>query len=89
MPLPLRQRLDKWLYYARFAKTREQASRMCVRGLVRVNRMRTEKPDFALKPGDVLTFAQGARIRVVRVKALARHRGPAREAALLYAEIAD
>lgn len=86
-PTPLRQRLDKWLYYARFAKTRELASRMCAQGRVRVNRVRTEKPDFALKPGDVLTFPLGPRIRVVRVVALAPRRGAAREAALLYAEI--
>ena len=85
---PARQRLDKWLYYARFAKTRERASRMCLEGAVRVNRVRTEKPDFALKPGDVLTFAQGNRIRVVEVRGLPGRRASADEAAGCYVDLA-
>jgi len=81
------QRLDSWLWCARFQKTRGGAARLCSTGLVRINRQRTEKAHARLRPGDVLTLPQGSTIRVVRVLALADRRGPAPEARALYAEI--
>ena len=78
------QRLDKWLWYARFAKTRTLASQLCKAGKVRVNKVSTSKPGAVIKSGDVLTFPQGRRIRVVRVLAPGERRGPAKEAQQLY-----
>ncbi len=81
-------RIDKWLWYARFFKSRSQASRLCAAGKVRVNRKLVKKAHYPLKPGDVLTFPQGARIRAVRVDELGSRRGPAAEARTLYEDLA-
>jgi ribosome-associated heat shock protein Hsp15 len=55
---------------------------------VRVNGARIAKPSAPVGPGDVLTFAQGRRIRVIRVAAIGRRRGPATEARTLYEDLA-
>jgi len=80
-------RLDKWLWYARFCKTRSLATAMCRAGQVRVNKVPVRKSNQSVRAGDVLTFAQGPRIRVIRITALATRRGPAPEAAALYDDI--
>jgi ribosome-associated heat shock protein Hsp15 len=80
-------RLDKWLWYARFCKTRSLATTMCRAGQVRVNKTPVRKSNQAVHVGDVLTFAQGPRIRVIRIAALAARRGPAADAALLYEDM--
>ena len=81
------QRLDKWLWQARFYKTRGLAQRMCAAGKVRINSRRIRKAHYALRAGDILTFPQGSRIRVVRILAMPERRGPAAEAARCYEEI--
>ncbi|MFQ5957814.1 MAG: RNA-binding S4 domain-containing protein [Alphaproteobacteria bacterium] len=83
-----RLRLDKWLWYARFLKSRSQATRLCAAGRVRINREVVSKAHATVKPGDVLTFPQARRIRVVKVLALAERRGPATEARGLYEDLA-
>ncbi|MGI9498649.1 MAG: RNA-binding S4 domain-containing protein, partial [Geminicoccaceae bacterium] len=70
-------RLDKWLWQARFFKTRSLAATVASKGKVRINRMLVTKPHYKVRPGDVLTFAQGRDIRVIRVVALGERRGPA------------
>lgn len=80
-------RLDKWLWQARFFKTRTLAATVAGKGKIRINRMLVNKPHYKVRPGDVLTFAQGHEIRVVRVLALGERRGPAPEAKTLYEEI--
>lgn len=80
-------RLDKWLWHARFFKTRSLAARQVAEGRVRINGARTDRPARAVGPGDVLTFPQGDRVRVVRVLATGLRRGPAAEAAALYEEL--
>lgn len=77
-------RVDKWLWFARFFKSRSLAARQCAEGRVRVNGARVNKAHAVVRPGDVLTFPAGARIRVIRVAALGVRRGPAPEARLLY-----
>jgi len=77
-------RLDKWLWHARFFKTRSLAGRMVGDGAVRVNGTRVTKPATMVRCGDVLTFAQARRIRVVAVTGLGTRRGPAPEAQALY-----
>ncbi|HJN61954.1 MAG TPA: RNA-binding S4 domain-containing protein [Alphaproteobacteria bacterium] len=81
------QRLDKWLWQTRFYKTRGLAQRMCAAGRIRINSQRIRKTHYALKAGDILTFPQGSRIRVVRILAMPKRRGPATEARLCYEDI--
>ncbi len=81
-------RLDKWLWYGRFFKSRSRAARLCDSRKVRVNRRLIDKPSRTVRVGDVVTFPQGARIRVVRVIALGGRRGPAVEAQGLYDDLA-
>jgi ribosome-associated heat shock protein Hsp15 len=81
-------RLDKWLWFARFCHSRTDAREMVETGRIRVNRVVTAKAATALKRGDVLTFALGRHVRVIRVMELGRRRGPAREARALYDDLA-
>jgi ribosome-associated heat shock protein Hsp15 len=80
-------RLDKWLWAARFFKTRGLAADMIEAGRLRLNGQRTQKPGHAVAVGAVLTFPQGNQIRVVRVTALHEKRGPAAQAQLLYEDL--
>ena len=77
-------RLDKWLWFARFFKTRTLAASRVAAGDVRVNATRVTKRATTIVPGDVLTFAIGDHIRVIEVAALGTRRGPASEAQALY-----
>ena len=83
------QRLDKWLWHARFYKTRGLAQRMCAAGKIRINSQRIRKAHYALKSGDILTLPQGSNIRVVRILAMPTRRGPAPEAQRCYEDIAS
>ena len=78
------QRLDKWLWCARFLKARADCARLIEGGLVRVNRQATEKAHARLRPGDVVTLPLRGDVLVVRVLLLAARRGPAPEAQTLY-----
>lgn len=85
-PLP-KQRLDKWLFQARFFKTRGLAAKQVSGGHVRVNGNRAGKSAQGVGPGDVLTFVQARQVRVVRIEALGDRRGPASEAQALYVDM--
>ena len=80
-------RLDKWLWHARFFKTRTLAAKEVSAGHVRVNGTRVSKPAHAVAPDDVLTFVQARAARVVRVVAIGARRGPAPEAQMLYDDL--
>lgn len=80
-------RVDKWLWQARFFKTRGRAGEAVASGALRLNGERVAKPAQGVRPGDVLTFSQGRRIRVIRIEALGQRRGPAAEAAALYTDL--
>ncbi len=82
-----RQRLDKWLWYARFAKTRTLAAKLVTSGFVRVNGQRTDNAAKALAIGDVITVALARGALVVRVEDLGERRGPATEAQGLYTDM--
>lgn len=82
------ERIDKWLWAARFFRTRSLAAAAVGGGKVRVNG-EAAKPSRALKAGDELTIRVGELEWVVEVRALSRQRGPAAQAALLYAERED
>lgn len=79
-----RQRLDKWLWFARFARTRPAAVRLVEDGHVRVAGKRVGNPALGLKPGDVLTLALPHATLVVRVAAFAPRRGSYEQAQALY-----
>lgn len=81
------QRLDRWLWYARFTKTRTLAAKLCEKGSIRLNGDRITKPSRLVRFGDILTFSLGAHIRVIRIKAPGLRRGPAVEARLLYEDL--
>ena len=80
-------RLDKWLWQARFFKSRSLAAGMIEEGHVRVNGTRISRPGRDVTLGDTLTFPQANRIRVVRILALGQRRGPASEAQALYLDL--
>jgi ribosome-associated heat shock protein Hsp15 len=80
-------RLDKWLWQARFVKSRGLAAEWIGGRRIRINQTLITKTHYRVRPGDVLTFPQGPRIRVVRVVALGTRRGPASEARTLYEEV--
>jgi ribosome-associated heat shock protein Hsp15 len=82
-----RLRLDKWLWYARFFKTRSLAAKLCAAGAVRIGGTPVTKAHHSVRPGDVLTFAQGRHIRVIKIVALGTRRGPAPEAQGLYEDL--
>jgi len=82
------QRLDAWLWCARFARTKALARRLVEGGRMRINRQPTGKSHARLRVGDVLTFPLGPHVRVVEVLALAGRRGPAPEARALYRDLA-
>jgi ribosome-associated heat shock protein Hsp15 len=85
---PDRLRLDKWLWFARFCKSRALAAELCASGRLRCSGNLVTKPHHAIHPGDVLTFPLGRHIRVIRVLALGTRRGPAAEARTLYEDLA-
>lgn len=82
-----RQRVDKWLWFARAVKTRSLAARLVEAGHVRVNKARIDAPSHPLKLGDVLTIGLGSRVLVWKVAGLGVRRGPAEEAQTLYEDL--
>lgn len=83
------QRLDKWLWHARFVRTRGAATTLVDKSRFRINGRTGIKPSANVRPGDVLTFTLSQRVRVIRVEAIADRRGGAPDAALLYTDLED
>jgi len=69
------QRIDKWLWHARFARTRSAAQQLALSGHVRINREKVKAASRLVRPGDVLTLALGREVRVLRVVGIAESRG--------------
>ncbi|HTJ58267.1 MAG TPA: RNA-binding S4 domain-containing protein [Devosiaceae bacterium] len=86
-PPPLKQRLDKWLFFSRAVKSRTLAQKLIEAGLVRVNSERTLDSDHKVGAGDVLTMTLHQRLQVWRILEPGIRRGPAPEAALLYEDL--
>ncbi len=78
------QRIDKWLWHARFARTRTAAQRLAVSGHIRINKQKVNSPSRQVRPGDVLTLALGRTVVVLTILALAARRGSADLAQTLY-----
>ncbi|MBN8533678.1 MAG: RNA-binding S4 domain-containing protein [Rhizobiales bacterium] len=81
---PARQRLDLWLWHARFLSRRKDCAALVQEGFVRVNAMRVVHPGHAIKPGDVLTLALPRRTILIVVMAFSDRRGGPEDAARLY-----
>jgi len=82
-----RQRLDKWLWFARMARTRTAAAQLVSDGHVRVNGQRVTQAAKAVRPGDILTIALQRDVRLLRIVAAGARRGPYEEARLLYEDV--
>ena len=80
-------RLDKWLWQARFFKSRSLAAGIVSAGKVRVDGTPVSKPARAVGPGDTLTFVKEQETKVVRILACGIRRGPAPEAQTLYEDL--
>ncbi|HHL42312.1 MAG TPA: RNA-binding S4 domain-containing protein [Hellea balneolensis] len=82
------QRIDIWLYRARFFKSRALSGRFVSRRKVRLTRggctHKLSKPHFCLRVGDQLTFVNANKLIIVEILALGLRRGPASEATQLY-----
>jgi ribosome-associated heat shock protein Hsp15 len=81
------QRVDQWLWFARITKSRTLAQDLVVRGKVRLNRIKIDKPSTLVKPGDVLTLVVGPGVRSLEILAIGARRGPATEALLLFNDL--
>ena len=88
LPDRTKTRLDQWLWFARFVKSRSLAARLCSAGAVAINGIPVKKPNQSVRIGDVVVLAQDGWQRTVRVLALGVRRGPATEAHRLYEEAA-
>jgi len=80
-------RIDKWLWQARFFKTRGLSAKVITGGHLRVNGQKIAKASHGVTIGDVLTFPQAKHVRVIKVAALGERRGPAPEAQTLYEDM--
>jgi ribosome-associated heat shock protein Hsp15 len=82
-----RQRIDKWLFFARVVKSRSLAAKLAVAGRVRINRDKASQASDLVKPGDVLTVTLDRRILIYKVLDAGARRGPAEEARTLYEDL--
>lgn len=84
---PATQRIDVWLWYARFYKTRTLATKMVRGGKVRLNGNICKKPSTLVVPSDILTFSRADQILIAKIISTATRRGPAPEAQMLYEDL--
>jgi ribosome-associated heat shock protein Hsp15 len=84
-----RQRLDKWLWFARVVKTRSLAARLVSDGHVRLNARRIDTPAKAVVPGDVLTISLERKVRVLKIVGPGTRRGGFAEASLLFEDLSE
>ena len=83
-----RRRIDKWLWFARLARTRTAAQKLAVSGRVRVNRVKNTSASRTVRIDDVLTVALESGVRVLRITTLGERRGSPSVARLLYEDLA-
>jgi ribosome-associated heat shock protein Hsp15 len=82
-----RQRIDKWLWHARIARTRSAAQAIAVSGKLRINKIKNDSAAHPVRPGDVLTISGNGRVRVLRVRAMADRRASPGKAVALYDDL--
>ncbi|MFK4825332.1 RNA-binding S4 domain-containing protein [Paenochrobactrum sp. BZR 588] len=79
-----KQRIDKWLFFARVVKSRSLAAKLAAGGHVRVNGQKLDQASYGVKLGDDLTITLERKILIYKVLLLGERRGPASDAQLLY-----
>ena len=84
-----RLRLDKWLFRARFCRTRASGQAKVRAGSIRINGRRVDRPSVEVGPGDIVTLIVAREVLVVRVRALGLRRGSATEAQELYERVQE
>ena len=82
-------RLDKFLWFARIVKTRGLAQELAEAGRLRLTGRIVDRAHAPVRVGDVLSFALHGQVRVIRVEALPKRRGPPAEARTLYSEVGE
>ena len=82
-------RLDTWLWYARFYKSRSLSSKAILNGKLRINSNKITKPATKVKTNDVLTLNYVNEIRIIQIQRLGSRRGPASEAQSLYIDLTE
>ena len=82
-------RIDKWLWHARFCKTRAIAQEKALQGHIRLNGQRVEKSSAGVRIGDMMTLPAGGKVILLKVLGLGTRRGPASEARALYERIEE
>jgi len=82
-------RIDKWLWHARFCKTRAIAQEKALKGQIRLNGQRVERASASVRIGDLMTLPAGGKVVTLKVLGLGVRRGPASEAETLYELIAE
>lgn len=82
-----RQRIDKWLFFARAVKSRSLAAKLVTAGRVRINRDKAAHASAFARCGDVLTITLDRRVLVWKVLDTGTRRGPAPEARALYEDL--
>lgn len=82
-------RLDKFLWFARIAKTRALAQALAEGGRIRIGGRIVDRAHCPVRVGDVMSFAQRGAVRVLKVEALPTRRGPAAEAQALYSDLSE
>lgn len=81
------QRIDKWLWHARFFKTRSLAQKQITSGKIRVDKDKISSASRLVKPGNVLTITLERDIRIIEIVDIGERRGPFSEAQLLYNDL--
>ncbi len=87
MSLSPKQRLDQWLFFARFFKSRTLAGKECGKKRLRIDGERIKKPNQQITASNIIEFKKGREDFIVRILALGKRRGPAPEAQLLYEDL--
>jgi ribosome-associated heat shock protein Hsp15 len=82
-----RQRIDKWLWYARVVRTRSAAAALAASGHVRLNSQRIDAASRTVRAGDVVTIALDRTVRVLKVAGFVERRGSADEARVTYEDL--
>ncbi|MBT6466846.1 MAG: RNA-binding S4 domain-containing protein [Kordiimonadaceae bacterium] len=85
--IPSTQRIDVWLWYGRFYKTRSLATKMVRGGKVRLNGKVCKKTSIPVSAEDVLIFSRADDLLIVKIRAFALRRGPASDAQNLYEDL--
>lgn len=84
---PAGLRVDKWLWHARFFKSRSLAGELAGSGALRIDGIKVTKASQTVSAGQVLTFPKAGHIRIIQVDAIGTRRGPAAEAQALYTDL--